>query len=349
MSAAANLALPDNPSIAYRGPIAKVGISYFTVFLKEIPSHAARACYGLILNETSKGGISPWAHIKPEQFADTANVDKRYVGDPLEFLDGAGWIRHKDPDGRPSKREYALCQEALTESRGEKLHGRCSRCKAIGQFSTSFIAMPRSFFTHLPKALKPATYLVVALVARYSHDHAWNGKDGLIPRWHEVNFNDLERDSGLSPSSISQAVAEAVHYGLIERNPRKGKASEYRTLPQNWEKVPAKSLRLVNQPIKPAKPAAPKQKHEATANPEKQIQPSRIFRPQGICAACLHVAEVEPVTREELEAARQQAPESPPRVPPRRESKPIIDRNDAAMEVLRSWHDPNRKKTVLKA
>jgi len=333
VSAAANPVLPE-VSTPYKGPLAKVGSSYFKVFLKDTSSHAARACYGLILNETSKKGSSAWARIKREQFADNANVDKNYVGDQLEFLETCGWIRHRDPDGRPSKREYSIAPQLQTEARADKITGRCSLCKVIGQFTTSFIVMPRTFFTHLPKALKPATYLVVALVSQYSHDHAWTGPGGLIPRWKEINFNDLERDSDLSASSISEAIAEAVAYRLIERNPRPGKASEYRTLPHNWDKVPVRTLRLVNQPIKPKSPKSPKPKpvSENPANPPKQPQPSPTFKPQGLCAACLHIVDVLPVSAEEEAQEREKQQETavetinrPPRAGPTRAQSLIVN------------------------
>ena len=126
--------------------------------------------------------------------------------DHVETLERAGWIRHQDPGGKYKYREYSINPELQKEMKGEKIKGRCSQCKQVGQFSTEFIAMPRSFFTHLPKSTDNATYLVVALVARYSHDHAWTGEGGLVPKWAEIQFQELARDADLSKESIAAGV-----------------------------------------------------------------------------------------------------------------------------------------------
>ena len=123
------------------------------------------------------------------------------------------------------------------------------------------------------------------------------------------------------------ASKQATADGLIERDPRAGRASYYRTLPQNWEQAVPKPLRLVIQPKRKQK--TPADKHEEKpANPPKPPESSPIFRRHGFCAACNHLVEVETVSEEEIaqEQARasKEASPRPPRAGPTR-AQAVVD------------------------
>jgi hypothetical protein len=286
------------------GGMCKVPLAYFTNLL-EILNPAERSCFGLVLNRTigeeAVHKTQPWARIKPEEFAEVANaVDRAYVMERVQSLIAAGWIQERYQGGDPRKPEYSISPQLAAATRGDKIRGRCKECQNVGIFSTEFIAMPRTFFTKLAPGLDNTTFLVVAIVSRYSHERAWTGAEGLRPKQVELNLNDFERDSGLDKRQISTGIHQAIERGLIEVIERKGKPSLYRTCPENWAEVGPRPLRLVKPPLersvnKPeAKNAKPLQKPTETS----EIQ--SVHFAYGYCPKCCHIVEVEPVSEEEF-------------------------------------------------
>jgi hypothetical protein len=341
--------------------IVKVPMSYFTRMLSDFEIACDRACFGLVLQLTiglaARGRMKArtWAPIKREQFAETARVDPDWAGKRVSSIVSAGIILERYEKG--SGFEYAIAPELSTETRGETISGRCSECKVIGKFPTRFIPMPLEYFTVLTLGLSNAALLVTAVVARWSHEGAWSAEHGLVPTWQELYISDFEKLTPLEARQISTGIEEAEEAGVIEVQRSNGKPTMYRTLPENWGSIGKKKLRLVVQPPKkterkPKNPTPPKPP-EDSAKPENKLQSSPAPIGHGWCAVCCHITVIEPVSAEELaKNEAEQAPAEvirPPRPGPKRETKPMVDRTDIGWEVLKGWHDPNRKKTVLKA
>lgn len=312
-------------------PICKVPLSYFTRLLQEIEKPSERACFGLVLNETTKPGVKDgYAPITPEEFAAVSNVEKQYVTARVDFLVGAGWVKRRYVQGRPGKGwEYAIQPELATESKAAKITGRCKECKQIGQFTTQFIPVPRSFFTTLAAGLDNDAYLSIAVIARYSHENAWTAEDGLQPKWVTLDLNDFERLTGRDKRSLSNGIAELEKLSLIECDRKPGKATRYRTLPENWGNLAKRGPRLVEQPVErhpkeKAKTAAV-EPAEKPANPKEPMQTSRY----GFCVKCNHIVEVEPVSEQELLAQQSttgsEQGKAPPRMVPGRARGVIVD------------------------
>ena len=337
--------------------ICKVPLSYFTEQL-EIMNPAERACFGLVLNMTIgmaavNGKAQTWARIRDEQFVEIAVcVEKQYVMDRVETLILRGVILRKFLDGDPKRPLYSIHPNLAAETRGDKIRGRCKECKSVGEFPTRFIPMPRSFFSKLPLSLKNAGFLVTAIVARYSHEGAWTAADGLIPKWVDLDRNDFERDAGIGPAEITAGIKEAVGIGAIEIIRETGKASRYRTLPENWPNLGKKKLRLVTPPKRESKEPETDNPKQSIEKPAKIPVPPTIESPvyrYAFCPTCQHVVELEPIPDDlhipEVLPAENQAPKQPPRARAGPEKRPV-DKQQAGWDWLKEKYT---KQTILKA
>jgi hypothetical protein len=275
-----------------------------------------------------------------------SGVEKQYVSARVEFLVDSGWVTHRYVDGRPHKGwEYAITPELATETKGVKIVGRCAECKQIGQFQTEFIPVHRTFFTTLAAGLARDNdaSLAIAVITRYSHERAWTPEGTIEPNWVTLDLNDFERLTGLDRRSMTNGIATLEQLHLIECDRKPGKATRYRTLPENWSKLEKRGPRLVEQPIERSSakgkaktdPSAPSEK---PANPTKPTQTSRY----GFCARCNHIVEVEPVSEQELAAQQpiiiSQDAKAPPRVIPKRETQSVKPTRSAqTWDVVKRW------------
>jgi hypothetical protein len=215
-------------------------------------------------------------------------------------------------------------------------------------FATEFVPMPRTFFTKLMPAVDHATFVCVAVVARFTHH--WNTERGLWVEPSELTPHDF-RLTGLEPGMIKQGLDKAVELGLIKRRNRAGKASIFESCPENWSTVEKRPLREITPPQRGAKDSAKQPSGTSTEKPIKPPETPSIesghFR-TAVCPKCERVVEVEPIAEDlhlpNVLPAENQAPKQPPRARSGPEKKPV-SREDAMWDQLKTWHT---KKTVLK-
>jgi hypothetical protein len=206
-------------------------------------------------------------------------------------------------------------------------------------FSTEFVPMPRTFFTKLMPAVDHATFVCVAVVARYTHH--WNTERGLWVEPSELTPHDF-RLTGLEPGMIKQGLDKAVELGLIKRRNRAGKPSIFESCPENWANIEKRPLREITPPQRGAKDQAKQPSGNGAENPIKAPETPAIesgkFR-MAICPKCERVVEVEPISDDlhipEVFPAENQAPKQPPRAGPKRET---LNRMEKTWEVLKRWH-----------
>jgi hypothetical protein len=319
--------------------------------LADFENGTDRAIWGMVLQLTiglaARGRTKPrqWAPITDQQFAENANSTPAWARERVNTMVAAGQILERYD--KTNKWEYSIPPGLAKETTGEKIHGRCSQCKVIGQFTTEFIAMPLEYFTVLTPGLGNAALLVVAVVSRFSHERAWTAEYGLVPKWTELDISQFERMTPLEKRQIETGIAEAESKGCIEVRRQKGKVNAYRTLPENWANIEKRGPRLVEQPKKPKTPrtaSAPKTP-KTPANPTEQVQSSPTPLGHGWCSVCCHITPIYPVSAEELaqeRAEREVEPISrPPRAGPQREKR---SKMDAYLQGVREMTDEEFEK-----
>jgi hypothetical protein len=331
-------------------PICKTPLSLFEKLL-DICNFTQVKCFGHVLNETTKPigkTTRTWVRIKPNEFAEISRTSEEWAMVAVESLIKSGLLEFENIDGQESKRRYRISPDLTAETKGDKIRGRCKECQWVGMFATEFVPMPRTFFTKLMPAVDHATFVCVAVVARYTHH--WNTERGLWVEPSELTPHDF-RLTGLEPGMIKQGLDKAVELGLIKRRNRAGKPSIFESCPENWSNIEKRPLREITPPQRGAKDLAKQPSGTGTEKPIKTPETptieSGLFR-TAICPKCERVVEVEPVSDDlhipEVLPAENQAPKQPPRAGPKVDRKPM-SREEAMWDQLKTWHT---KKTVLK-
>lgn len=353
MSAAPVRALPPPAPILHKPPICKFYYPILEVMMY-LRSETESKIVGTVHNELSKLGAKGVANLSTPMIREFTNASSaEWITASIADLHSQKILNEGKVSGSKRLRAYSLSADLNIEDTPPNVIEQCDRCKKIGRFETPFAATPRKGYYNVMAACEGAEWAVFNFVLKHSSRGAWRNSE-YQPQWQQLEIGEIEEAVNRSDTTISSALAKLEKIGAIMRFGIPGQASWYRICPENWEKITVrKPLRLVNQPLKvKAKSAgcgAKEKQPEKPINPEVPPQVESVIRPFRYCSECCCKVPVTVKSPEELAQIAADQDKSPPRVPPRRESKPIIDRNDAAMEVLRSWHDPNRKKTVLKA
>lgn len=298
MSAAPSAA-PQSPKHA----ICKVPLSVFENLLS-VCNFTQLKCFGHVLNETTApdrfGKTRTWARIKSSEFAEIARTTEEWADCAVESIVKTGLLQMEFIDGHANRPRYRISPDLTAETKAEKIRGRCKECQWIGMFATEFIPMPRTFFTKLMPAVDHATFVCVAVVARFTHH--WSTERGLSVEPCELTPHDF-RLTGLEPGMIKQGLDKAVELGLIKRRNRAGKASTFESCPDNWIGIEKRPLREVTPPQRGAKDQAKEVSSSSTEKPIKQPETPTIesgrFR-TAICPKCERVVEVEPVSDAEV-------------------------------------------------
>ncbi len=201
--------------------------------------------------------------------------------------------------------------------------------------------MPRTFFTKLMPAADHATFVCVAVIARYTHH--WNTERGFWTEPSELLPHDF-RLTGLEPGMVKRGLDDGVARGWIKRQNRAGKASIYETCPEKWATIGFKNpLREITPPVrgpkdktKEPKPYDPKEPIKPTPTPSIE---SGVFR-TAVCPKCERVVEVEPVADDlhipEVLPTVEKPVDKPPRAGPTRETR-TVNRQDEATDLLKRW------------
>lgn len=335
--------------------ICKVPLSYFESLLR-IPDcfYAALRCFGYILVSTigmaaiKKGGLT-WTKVtKSKEFGDYARCSPDWADKAIEWLIAAHLIRVEFVDGKPSQPRYRIAPDLTTETKGEKIKGKCKECQFIGMFETRFVPMPRTFFTKVAPGVEHAVFVCTAVVAR--HTHFWNLERGLWTEPSELCMHDF-RLTGLEPGMIKNGLDEAVRLKLIKRTNCAGKPSIFESCPENWAGVEKRPLREITPPVRGAKDPAKQPSDSKAEKPAKEAETplieSRPFR-TALCPKCERIVEVEPIADDlhipEVLPAENQAPKQPPRARAGPEKRPVT-RQEAAWDVLKRWATT---KTIIK-
>jgi hypothetical protein len=301
-------------------------------------------CFGHVLNAITSPGpggkAHAWIRIRPSEFAEIARTTEEWAMAAVDSLIRSKLLEVEYSGKGTTHARYRIAPDLTAESNAKPIRGRCKECQWIGMFATEFIPMPRTFFTKLMPAVDHATFVCVAVVARYTHH--WSAERGLWIEPSELLPHDF-RLTGLEPGMVKQGLDKAVELGLIKRRNRAGKASIYESCPENWTLIEKRALREITPPQRGAKDPAkqPADSGEKTPVKEPETPPieSGHFR-TAICPKCEKVVEVEPVSDDlhipEVLPSENQVPKQPPRAGPKRETR-SMDRQAEANEILKGW------------
>ncbi len=284
----------------------------------------------VLVNTIGQTHPETWAEISDEQFEDAAGVTKEWWSLALENLTafrspasgkpGGRVIRtRKSPTtGRP---QYALTENLATETRALTVRGKCLQCQAIGAFETEFIPVPHAVFRKLGAALDHASFVCLMVIIR--HSLKWTTEKGVWGEPVQLDINDFERATDLSPRSISaalQKLSDPDGWALVERQERKGRPALYRAIPERFGKIDRRDARVVVMPTpnrekkgNTTRKGLPDNKPESEKTTAVESTPHYF----GFCKSCGHYAEVEPCEDADL---TRPVSESPPRINPRRET-----------------------------
>ncbi len=316
--------IPQHPK---QQAICKTPLSVFEKLL-DVCNFTQVKCFAHVLNETTApdrfNKTRTWTRIKPAEFAEIARTSEEWAMVAVDSLIRSGLLQTEDIDGMESKRRYRISPDLTAETKAEKIRGRCKECHWVGLFATEFVPMPRTFFTKLMPAVDHATFVCVAVVARFTHH--WNTERGLWVEPSELTPHDF-RLTGLEPGMIKQGLDKGVELGLIKRRNRAGKSSIFESCPENWTNIEKRPLREITPPQRGAKETAKQPSGTGTENPTKEAETPIIesgrFR-TAVCPKCERVVEVEPISEDvhilEVLPAENQAPKQPPRAGPTRET-----------------------------
>ncbi len=323
--------------------ICKTPLSVFEKLL-DVCNFTQVKCFAHVLNETTApdrfNKTRTWTRIKPAEFAEISRTSEDWAMVAVESLIKSGLLQAENIDGHESKRRYRISPDLTAETKAEKIRGRCKECQWIGMFATEFIPMPRTFFTKLMPAVDHATFVCVAVVARFTHH--WNAERGLWVEPSELTPHDF-RLTGLEPGMIKQGLDKAVELGLIKRRNRAGKPSIFESCPENWSNIEKRPLREITPPQRGAKDQAKQPSGTGTEKPTKEPETPSIeskgFR-TAVCPKCERVVEIEPVSDDlhipEVLPTENQTPKQPPRAGPQRETR-TVNRQDEATDLLKKW------------
>jgi hypothetical protein len=301
-------------------------------------------CFGHVLNAITSPGpggkAHAWIRIRPNEFAEIARTTEEWAMAAVDSLVRSKLLEVEYSGKGTTHARYRIAPDLTAESNAKPIRGRCKECQWIGMFATEFIPMPRTFFTKLMPAVDHATFVCVAVVARYTHH--WSAERGLWIEPSELLPHDF-RLTGLEPGMVKQGLDRAVELGLIKRRNRAGKASIYESCPDNWTNIERRPLREITPPQRGAKDPAKEVSSSSTEKPAKQPETPPIesgrFR-TAICPKCERVVEVETIADDlhipEVLPSENQAPKQPPRAGPKRETG--LNRMEKTWEVLKRWH-----------
>jgi hypothetical protein len=341
---AAPSSVPQPPKQA----ICKTPLSMFEAILG-ICNFTQVKCFGHVLNAITSPGpggkAHAWIRIRPSEFAEIARTTEEWAMAAVDSLIRSKLLEVEYSGKGTTHARYRIAPDLTAESNAKPIRGRCKECQWIGMFATEFIPMPRTFFTKLMPAVDHATFVCVAVVARFTHH--WSAERGLWIEPSELNMHDF-RLTGLEPGMVKQGLDRAVELGLIKRRNRAGKASIYESCPDNWTAIEKRPLREITPPQRGAKDQAKEVSSSSTEKPTKPpetpIIESGRFR-TAICPKCERVVEVETIADDlqipEVLPAEDQLPKKPPRAAPSRETR-TVNRQDEATEVLKGWWERAR-------
>jgi hypothetical protein len=353
MSAAPVRALPPPAPIFHKPPFCKFLYPVID-FMMWCRSDTESKIVGTVGMELSKLGARGKAKLSTPMIKDFTNAaSEDWITASIAELHTQKILIEEKVPGSKRLRAYSLSAKLNIEDTPPNVFEQCDRCKKIARFETPFAPIPRKGYYNVMAACNPGEWAVFNCIAKHSSRGALHGSE-YQPQWQQLDICEIEQDVNRGDTTVSKSLAGLEKMGAIMRFDVTGQASWYRICPEKWENITVrKPLRLVNQPLPKATPkpagCGAKKQPEKPINPEVPPPVESGIKPIRYCPECRSAGPVTVKSPEELARIEADQDKSPPRVPPRRESKPIIDRNDAAMEVLRSWHDPNRKKTVLKA
>jgi hypothetical protein len=323
--------------------ICKTPLSVFEKLL-DVCNFTQVKCFAHVLNETTApdrfGKTRTWTRIKPAEFAEISRTSEDWAMVAVDSLIKSGLLQAENIDGHESKRRYRISPDLTAETKAEKIRGRCKECQWVGMFATEFVPMPRTFFTKLMPAVDHATFVCVAVVARFTHH--WNTERGLWVEPSELTPHDF-RLTGLEPGMIKQGLDKGVELGLIKRRNRAGKPSIFESCPENWSSIEKRPLREITPPQRGAKDPAKHPPGTDTEKPTKAPNTPPIESGRyrtAVCPKCERVVEVEPVSDDlhipEVLPTENQAPKQPPRAGPTRETR-TVNRQDEATDLLKRW------------
>jgi hypothetical protein len=329
LSAAAIVPLPQ-PTSPVRN-VCKTPLSYFQYMLEGCNYTQLKVFGAVLVNTIGRTHPETWAEISDEQFEDAVGVTKEWWSLALETL-----TAYSTATGKPSQRvirtrksptsgriQYALTENLATETRALTVRGKCLECKAIGAFETEFVPVPHAVYRKLGAALDHASFVCLMVIIR--HSLQWTGERGVWGEPTQLDINDFERATELSPRSISAALAKLCDpdgWALVDRTERKGRPALYRAIPERFGKIDRRDARVVVMPTPNREKkgnTTPAGLHEIVPESGKPTAIESAPHYYGFCKACGHYGEVEPC--EEVESSDPLS-KSPPRAGPGRETRP---------------------------